>query len=392
MTSAPEELLRGVRVLDFTQVLSGPFATMLMADAGAEVVKVERPGRGDVTRQWGPPFYHGESLYFLAFNRGKRSIDLDLGNPNDAAVARGLADASDVVIENLRPGTLDRCNLGADACRARNPRLIYVSIAGYAANGPRARDPALEVMLEAETGLMAITGPPDGQQPTRLGVAAIDMMAGMNAVAAVFAALYQRARTGEGTHVVVTLEEAAAVMMTHPWWLALVGGVTYPPSGSGHPNIAPYEAFATRDRPILCGAVTDEEFVRLCRIVERPEWAHVREWATNADRVRHRDALHAALEARFRARSAEEWERALRSARLPVAVVRPMREAAEQWYNSSAPRVTAHTRPGDHWAWPTMGWLTTRSHTQEPPRLGADRAAILQDWGQPTHPGPVGSE
>lgn len=367
-------MLEGVRVLDFTQVLSGPMATMLLADAGADVVKVERPPAGDITRQWVPPEVQGRSLYFAAFNRGKHSVVADLTDPADRDLVGQLALAADVVVENLRPGSLERFGLGFGDLESRSPGLVYVSIQGYGKGSQRATDPALEVVLEAESGLMAITG----VQPVRQGVAFIDMMTGTLAVARLIDALYAKSKTGKGRHVVLSLEETAWLAMTHPYLMHSRAGVPYPVSGTQHPSIAPYEHFDTADLPIIIGAVNDLEFQRLSEILGHPEWAQGR-WATNAGRVGDRDALHAAMLVILRQESAARWEARLRQSNLVVGIVRPLSDAAAIWRRDGRAKVVSDDARWGHVEYPGSPWKAT-GEVQGAPDLGADKDAVVKRW------------
>jgi crotonobetainyl-CoA:carnitine CoA-transferase CaiB-like acyl-CoA transferase len=359
-----------IRVLDFSQVLSGPFATMLLADGGAEVIKVEHPTQGDVTRHWGPPFLADQSLYFLAFNRGKKSLTLDLHDPRDQAIARQWAHRADVVVENFRPGVMARFGLDDHSLRRDHPGLIYAAIRGYRPTSARAADGAVEVVLEAEAGLMAMTGDPDGREPVRLSVAAIDMMAGVFLVARVFEALYRREQTGMGETVIVYLGEVAQLMMTHPWLLALNADYDYPRMGSRHPNIAPYEAFVTRDRPLILGAMNDAQFQQLSKALGYPQWADDPRWKTNADRVRDRERLHQAIEAILRERSASEWQTVFTRAGVLCAVVHTPRAAAQAWLASAVPKLTAHHPRCGPLTWPTSPFRPEGGEVLPPPELG----------------------
>ncbi|NMP23835.1 CaiB/BaiF CoA transferase family protein [Sulfobacillus harzensis] len=368
--------MQGIRILDFTQVLSGPFATMLLSDAGADVVKVERPPQGDITRQWGPPFLCGKSIYFAAFNRGKKSITADFRNSHDRDVVRQLAARADVVIENLRPGTLERFGLGYLDLKSECSRLVYVSIRGYRENSPRARDPALEVVLEGESGLMAITGNPD--QPARQGIAVIDMMTGALAVAKIMEALYARERRGQGDHVVLSLEETAQLLMTHPYLMHTATQSPYPAAGTTHPSIAPYEHFATADTPIIVGAVNDAEFARLSQLLGHPEWARG-PWSSNAGRVADRLKLHAALEAIFRTEPGPVWVDRLGQAKLVVGLVRPLADAAEAWRNDDLPKLSSHDNRWGSLVYPASPWKKAGLVTSAPD-LGEDGLEVVSRW------------
>ncbi len=353
---------------------------MLLADAGAEVIKVERPIQGDPTRQWGPPFIQGESLYFASFNRGKKSVVLDLHQPGDRARAQRLALAADVVVENFRPGWMSQAGLDAGTLCAANPRLIYCEIKGYRRDGAMARRPAVEVTLEAQSGLMDITGSRERPEPVRQGVAAIDMMTGVLAVAGIFSALYRREQTGRGDRVAVSLEETAGLMMTHPWLMYVVAGAEYPRSGSAHPSIAPYEAFATADRPIIIGAIDDGQFRRLAEALEEPLWAEREAWRTNAARVKDRAALKEALEQKLRTHPASYWETVLTPLGLLAAEVQSVAEAARRWHEGASPKLTAtHARLGDL-AWPTSPGRAEGGPVLPPPLLDEHREDVRPLW------------
>jgi crotonobetainyl-CoA:carnitine CoA-transferase CaiB-like acyl-CoA transferase len=379
-TMAFTALFKGLRVVDFTQVLSGPFATMLLADAGADVVKIEKPQTGDPTRQWGPPFVYGESLYFAAFNRGKRSVAWDLHDPKDRCSVKKLLGSADVLVENFRPGWMAQWGLDADTLLAENPRLIYCSIKGYRADSHNANRPGVEVLLEAESGLMAITGSEAGDDPVRLGIAAIDMMTGAFAVAQIASMLYRREKTGKGGAITVSLEETADLMMTHPWLLYLRAGAIYPRSGSAHASIAPYEAFRTQDRPIILGAIDDTAFQRLAETLGEPQWVDRDEWRTNEDRVLHRSALKTAIEAKLSQHPAAHWHALFVSRGLPVALVNSVDQAAKAWSNSPIPKLSAYHRLLGQLTWPTSPWLSDGGTVLPPPELGEHTQQFPAAW------------
>lgn len=367
--------LRGLRILDFTQVLSGPFASMLLADAGADVVKVERPPSGDITRQWGPPFVQGESLYFAAFNRGKKSLMADLTNEGDRALVTKLARRADIVLENLRPGTLEKFGLGYSDLRDELPRLIFVSIRGYRAESSRSQDPALEVVLEAESGLMAITGT---GEPVRQGVAVIDMMTGSLAMAKILEALYNRERTGRGQHVMLSLQETAELLMTHPYLVHTQAHTPYPPGGTTHPSIAPYEHFRTSDIPIILGAVNDHEFGRLADTLGHPEWTRGT-WSTNAGRVADRTRLHDTLEMILMTEPGATWVECLRRAKLVVGLVRPLDLAADFWFHGDLPKLVSQDDRYGALTYPISPWASDRP-VNAAPGLGDDNNRIVARW------------
>ncbi|MCF8565812.1 CoA transferase [Alicyclobacillus tolerans] len=374
------KFLEGIRVLDFTQILSGPFATMLLADAGAEVVKVERPKSGDPTRHWGPPFIEDESIYFAAFNRGKHSVELDLKKTEDLNRLRDLACTADVIVENIRPGSLEKHGLAyRDLCKL-NPRLIYVSIRGYSEHSTRANDPGLEVIMEAESGLMSITGPGEGGDPVRLGVAAIDMMTGVFAVSWIYSLLYQRERTGQGGYAAVSLEETTALMMTHPWLMYLKAGMDYKASGTAHPSIAPYEVFRTQDKRLMLGAVDDAQFERLAHLLGVSDWLQRPEWATNSQRVENRLQLHQAIEEHLLTNTAEYWREKLAEAKLPVGIVEPVSSAAKQWSESQMPRLHANHPTLGALEWPGSPGMSRDGEVCPPPLLGDWNELVFRKW------------
>ena len=302
----PTPSLQGLRVADFSRVLAGPFATMLLADLGAEVTKVERPGAGDETRSWGPPFDdRGRPTYFQAVNRNKLSVSLDLKDPAGIEHARRLALDADVLFENFRPGLMAELGLGYEQLQAENPRLIYCSITGFgSASG--ASLPAYDLLVQALGGLMSITGEPDGD-PQKVGVALVDVLAGLFAVVGVLAALRHRELTGEGQHVEVDLlSSLLAALVNQASGYTLAGVV---PSGSAtpHPSIAPYELFQTRDGQLVLAVGNDRQFAALCEVLGAPELADDPRFADNGARVANRDALQIALEERLAARAAAEW-------------------------------------------------------------------------------------
>lgn len=321
MTETP---LHGLRVADFSRVLAGPLCTMVLADLGADVVKVERPGTGDETRAWGPPFVADDAAYFLSVNRNKRSMALDLSSEEGRRAARALALRSDVLVENFRPGRMDRFGLGYAGLRAEHPGLVYCSITALGG----AADPALagyDLAVQALTGLMSITGPRDGE-PTKVGVALLDVVAGLYAVAGILAAVRARDRTGRGQRVEVSLFDAGVAALVNQAANHLLGGVVPERMGNQHPNIVPYQVFRASDRPFVLAAGNDDLFARACRAIGRPELAGDPRFASNADRVRHREALAIELEEALAREPAGEWLRRLAEAGVPAAPVRSIDE------------------------------------------------------------------
>jgi crotonobetainyl-CoA:carnitine CoA-transferase CaiB-like acyl-CoA transferase len=317
--------LEGLVVADFSRVLAGPFATMLLGDLGADVIKVEHPDGGDETRAWGPPFAYGHSTYYLAVNRNKRSLALDLGDEHGRRAARALAGRADVLVENFKAGSMDRFGLGYQDLARDNPGLVWCSISGFG-RGAGAALPGYDFLVQAMSGLMSITGPADGE-PTKVGVAVVDVLTGLYATAGILAALRERDRTGRGQRVEVSLLGSALASLVNQASSYLCTGRPPRAMGNRHPSITPYETLATADRPLVVAVGNDGQFARLCRVLGLPEAAADPRFATNADRVRHRDELAALLERALAARGAADWVAALAGAGVPCGMVNDVGEA-----------------------------------------------------------------
>jgi crotonobetainyl-CoA:carnitine CoA-transferase CaiB-like acyl-CoA transferase len=318
--------LEGLTVLDFSRVLAGPYCTMQLGDLGARVIKVEQPGRGDDTRAWGPPFVSGESAYFLSVNRNKESLALDLKHPASRPVVDALLERADVLVENFRPGTMERLGLGHDALATSHPTLVYCSISGFGQSGPRSAEPGYDAMMQAEAGLMSITGAADGP-PFRVGVAVGDIATGMFAVQGILAALVARARTGRGQRVDVAMLDAITALLSYQASSAFATGETPARMGNRHPSIAPYDTFAAADGEFVLSVGNDDQFGRLARVLHQPSIAEDPRFRSNADRVAHADALRRELSVLL-----SQWRRAelldaLKSAGVPSAAVRTITEA-----------------------------------------------------------------
>ncbi|GAA4703764.1 CaiB/BaiF CoA-transferase family protein [Pseudonocardia yuanmonensis] len=306
--------LAGLLVADFSRILAGPYATMLLADMGAEVVKVEGPA-GDDTRTWMPPVREGVSTYFLGINRGKRSIALDLRDEADLAAARELARRADVVIENLKPGGMARFGLDYDSVRETNPGVIYASISGFGAGAGR-DVPGYDLMVQAMSGLMSLTGDADGP-PYRAGISVFDVMAGNHAAIGILAALHHRDRTGEGQNVEVNLLSSALTgLVNHSSAWVASGTVPYR-MGNAHPSVFPYEPLPTADDDLIVAAANDSQFRKLCGVLGVPEVADDPRFARNADRTANREELRPVLVERLRQKSAVEWFDLLTAAGVP---------------------------------------------------------------------------
>ncbi|WP_067136923.1 CaiB/BaiF CoA transferase family protein [Microtetraspora malaysiensis] len=310
--------LAGVLVADFSRVLAGPYATMLLAEMGADVVKVEHPVHGDETRAWGPPYVGGEAAYYLSVNRNKRDIALDLKHPEGRRVAALLCERADVIIENFRPGVADRLGIGYESVRSRNPGVVYCSITGFG----RQDRPGFDAAVQAESGLMYITG----DSPSKVGVAIVDVLAGLNAAVAILGPLYRRALTGTGARVEVSLLHSALSALTNVAQSALISGREAKPYGNAHPTIVPYQTFEAADGGVTVAVGNDALYRAMCAAIGRDDLAADPRFATNPLRVRHREELVAELSAVFRTRPAAEWTRLLQDAGVPVGKIRGVLE------------------------------------------------------------------
>ena len=319
--------LDGILVADFSRVLAGPLAAMLLGDLGADVVKVERPDGGDDTRAWAPPWRGAEATYYLGLNRNKRSLALDLGDPGDVALARRLADRADVLIESFRPGLMARWGLDGEALRASNPGLVTCAVTAFGTESDEARTlPGYDFLAQAMGGLMSVTGEPDGR-PLKTGAAVIDLVCGLLAVVGIQAALAERERTGRGRDVEVSLMDAALMSLLNQGSAWVLGGVVPQRRGNRHPSIVPYETYETADRPIAIAVGNDRLFGRLCEVLGLAELAADGRFATNSARVEHADELGERLEAVLRTRPADDWFDALRAAAVPAGPINDVAEA-----------------------------------------------------------------
>jgi crotonobetainyl-CoA:carnitine CoA-transferase CaiB-like acyl-CoA transferase len=319
--------LRGIKVLDLSRVLAGPWATQALADFGALVYKVEKPGAGDDTRAWGPPWLPdgegrptAESAYYLSANRGKQSLAIDLSHPDGAALVRELACRCDVLVENFKVGGLARYGLGWADLERLNPRLVYCSISAYGQDGPDAAGPGYDAMIQARGGLMSLTGRPDdepGGGPQKVGVAVVDLMTGMYAVSAIVAALYERSASGRGQYVDLALLDTQVAWLANQNLNYLVSGDVPRRQGTAHPNIVPYQAFATADGHLMLAIGNDRQFAQFCRVAGRDDLAADPRHATNAARVQHRRTLVPEVERILLTRGTADWLRALTDAGVP---------------------------------------------------------------------------
>jgi formyl-CoA transferase len=318
--------LDGIVVVDFSRVLSGPYCTMQLADLGARVIKIEQPGRGDDTRAWGPPFVGGESSYFLSINRNKESLAVDLKHPASRRIVDALLDRADVVVENFRPGTMERLGFGYAAVAAPRPRIIYCSISGFGQTGPRRAEPGYDAVMQAEGGLMSLTGDRDGP-PFRLGVAIADLATALFAAQGILAALVARQRTGRGQLVDVGMLDTVASLLTYQAGIVFATGDSPGRMGNQHPSIAPYDTFATSDGEFVLAVGNDEQFRRMALVVSEPALASDERFAANSGRVRRYDVLRAELRRIFARWKRDDIVRALTDAGVPSGAVRSVTEA-----------------------------------------------------------------
>lgn len=362
--------LDGLVVLDFSRVLAGPYATMMLGDLGADVIKIERPGLGDDTREWGPPYdTDGVATYFNAVNRNKRSLVLDLTDAGDVARARELVATADVVVENFRPGTMEKLGLGYDTLCELRPGLIYCSITGFGHDGGAAL-PGYDLLIQAVGGLMSVTGPEAGQ-PTKVGVAVVDVLAGLHATVGILAALSHRDRTGEGQRVETTLLSTLLSSMVNQASGFLGAGAVPAIMGNRHPSITPYQTFDTADRPIALAVGNDKQFALLCRALELDDLVDDPRFRTNALRVANREALCDKLVAVLRTRGADHWYTALTGLGVPAG---PINDMAEAFAFADAlglmPTVTIPGSPTPQVANPITLSATPPTYRCPPPRLG----------------------
>ncbi|QES04420.1 CoA transferase [Streptomyces venezuelae] len=377
----PAGALSGIVVADFGRVLAGPYMTMLLADLGADVIKIERPGSGDDTRAWGPPFADGEATYFLGVNRNKRSVTLDLTDPGDLAAARAIVDRADVLVENFRPGTMEKLGLGYEDVRAGNPGLVYCSVTGFG-TGEGARLPGYDLLVQAMGGLMSVTGEPDGEG-TKAGVALVDVITGLHAGLGVLAALRHRERTGEGQRVEVSLLSSLLSALTNQASAHLGTGVVPRAMGNRHPSIAPYEVFEAADRPMVLAVGNDRQFRALCQRLGMPGLAGDARFATNTARVAHREELRAALAGPLAARTADGWFEELTAAGVPCGPINDLAAAfglADRL--GLAPRVPESAAGPGQVAHPIRFGATPAAYRTAPPGLGEHTDELLASLGR----------
>ncbi|MFL6290754.1 MAG: CaiB/BaiF CoA transferase family protein [Thermoanaerobaculia bacterium] len=377
-------LLSGLRVIDASRVLAGPYLAMLLGDLGADVIKVEKPDGGDQTRGWGPPFVGPPgarvSAYFVSANRNKRSVALDLKSPAGRRVFRKLLATADVLVENFLPGEWTKLGFRTADFRRGNPRLVHASITGYG-SGPDADRPAYDVILQAESGLMSLTGSGEGE-PVRVGVAVIDFLSALYGLSGVLAALVERGITGRGRRVEVSMIDAGTAFLSYAAQSWLADGRQPPALGSRHPNLAPYQALPTRDGWFLVGVGSQDQWRRLCKAIGRPDLETDPRFATNADRVRNRSALDELLAGIFRERPSADWDRAMRAHSIPAAAPAMVGESVER----ARIRGQLVGLPGSDLLTLAAPWLFDGERPQPclpPPALGEHTEEVLKEIGLP---------
>lgn len=376
--------LRGIKVLDLTRVLAGPFCTMVLADLGADVVKVERPDGGDDGRHFGPFLPSGESGYFASVNRGKRSIALDLKNAADRATFLALVDQADVLVENFRPGAMERLGLGSEALRARNPRLIYASVTGFGRTGPDADQAAYDVIVQARSGLMSVTGH-DPDEPARVGSSISDILAGLYAAIGVCASLRERDRSGRGADLDLAMLDCSVSILENAVARFVVSGQVPEPLGTRHPSIAPFAAFRASDGALVIAAGNDQLWQVLCRAIGAPELCADPLLVSNRDRAEHAKHLEQEINRRLAVKTVSEWLAILGAAGVPCGPINdlshvladPQLKQRDMWH-------TLHDTDGYELV--TAGTPFRIDGAKPPlepawPRLGADGEAVLADWG-----------
>lgn len=387
--------LSHIFVLDMSRIMAGPWAGQILADLGADVIKVERKGTGDDTRKWGPPYLKdsdgkdtAESGYYLSVNRGKRSIEVDFSNPDDLEVLKALAARSDILLENFKVGTLDRYGLGYDALKSINPGLIYCSITGFGLNGPRKDEVAYDFMIQAMGGLMSVTGERDelpGGGPQKVGVPIVDIMTGMYSSIAVLAALAHRNESGQGDHIDIGMLDVSVAMLANQAMNHLVSGATPTRKGNKHPNIQPQDVFAVKDGHVVLAVGNDEQFGRFARVMGQGEWADDPRFATNVERVRNLDVLHPLISQIFLSRNMDDWISALSNEKVPCGPINtiPLVFAEEQVKArkmvQNLPHPLADSVPQ---VVSPMGFANSKlSFDRPPPLLGEHSAEIKAEIG-----------
>ena len=381
--------LTGVKVLDMSRILAGPSSTQLLGDYGADVVKIERPGVGDDTRKWGPPYVKdaegnetSESAYYLAANRNKRSVAVDIATPEGAALIKELAAKADVLVENYKFGGLKKYGLDYDEIRKINPSIIYCSITGFGQTGPNAALPGYDLMAQGYGGIMSLTGEPDGT-PMKVGVGIADVMCGMYAATAVLAALRHRDQTGEGQQIDVALVDSQIAWLINEGTNYLQSGELPKRRGNGHPNIVPYQVFEAKDGHVIVAVGNDSQFGRFCEILGVPEMAVDASFATNINRIKNREVLLPKLEALFATRSKDEMLAAMKANNVPCGEVNNLAEVFASPQVAAREMVVEMDHPHSPVkliANPVKFSKTPVTYRKAPPLCGADTDEVMKDW------------
>ena len=381
--------LAGIKVLDMSRILAGPSSTQLLGDYGADVVKIERPGVGDDTRKWGPPYVKdadgnetGESAYYLAANRNKRSVAVDIATPEGAAVILELAAKADVLVENYKLGGLKKYGLDYAAIKAVNPNIIYCSITGFGQTGPNAHLPGYDLMAQGYGGIMSLTGEPDGT-PMKVGVGIADVMCGMYAATAVLAALRHRDVTGEGQYIDVALVDSQIAWLINEGTNYLQSGVVPTRRGNGHPNIVPYQVFEARDGHVIVAVGNDSQFGRFCEILGVPEMAVDVDFATNIKRIENREVLLPKLEALFATRGKQEMLEAMKANNVPCGEVNNLAEVFDSPQVAARDMRVKMAHPAGEIELignPVKFSETPVTYRAAPPLCGADNEGVMKDW------------
>jgi crotonobetainyl-CoA:carnitine CoA-transferase CaiB-like acyl-CoA transferase len=385
--------LAGIKVLDLSRILAGPWATQLLADFGATVWKVEKPGAGDDTRHWGPPWIRdgkgkatADSAYFASTNRGKRSLAIDFTKPAGQQLVRSLALRADVFIENFKVGTLAKYRLGYESLKGVNPRLVYCSISAYGQDGPAAAEPGYDAMIQAVSGLMSVTGVPDGEPgagPVKVGVAVSDLITGLYAANAITAALLEREQSGRGDRIDLALLDAQVASLANQALNYLLTRTPPGRRGTAHPNIVPYQAFATKDSWLMLAVGNDRQYVAFCVAAGKPALARDRRFRTNADRVTNRGLLTPELEKLFRQKTTAAWRKLLAAANVPCGPINNLAEVFEepQVRHRKLRFELPHARGGKlpQVRQPALFGRMDSVSAEPPPLLGAHTAEVLSD-------------
>ncbi len=377
-----EGALNGIRVIDLTRVLAGPLCTMWLGDMGADVIKIERPGRGDDTRAWGPPFAGTESAYFLGVNRNKRSVAIDLQTEAGRDLLRDLVRSADVVVDNFKLGTLDRWGFTDAWFEGNAPQVVRCSIGGYGSSGPKAGRPGYDFILQAETGLMAITGEPDGE-PMKVGVAIVDVCTGMLATISILGALAGRSQTGKGQRTEVSLHDTGLQMLANVAASTLISGEDAGRFGNGHPNIVPYRTYPAADGQLAVSVGNDDQFVRFAELVGHPEWAADSRFARNRDRVENRELLDGLIADVIVTRPRSDWLALLEPLGIPAGPINSVLEALSSDQTKARDMVVDVEHPTVG-ALPLLGipfrmFATPPAVRRPPPLLGEHTDEVLED-------------